>query len=592
MVNFPVSKVKCSDLHGEYYLHISCEGLCEEEKATCPLNNIYWKVKHDSCSQQFPNRIYTIADDSFLTFVINSSHGEYHQNFFRCDNGRCVEYSQVCDLVDDCGDDSDEMHCVNHMICENTIGSGRNQFIALEQKCDGIYDCFDLSDECNDSCNREILQGRMLKLSCLIIGTMAVIFNGVSLVTGFISMINECLTEKLMITKVLISLIGSGDFLIGVYLILLYIYDSLVYGISYCQHQPEWLTGRPCMILGVISTVGSQVSVFSMTALSCIIAYGVLRKNMRMPSSVTRKSVLKAAILATTIFAISLAVALIPLIPSLEDYFVEGMYYDFDNKIFVGFPTKDRHIAILKEYYDLNQASNENSISSDLSWSEIAEKVNGMFTQDYGILTGKPVHFYGNDGLCLFKYFVRTDDARRTRMKEAADITDKKGDFTVWTMLILNLLLCFAVITGCYVAIIWDTKKSTHESGQWDNQGRLRENKAMQNRIALLIVTDFICWVPFIIISGFHNLGQIDATMWYTPLALILLPINSIINPLLYNVALVEFIGRKLEQANEFIAERCRNISTRITFTISSLFRRNNGNASHENSIPMEPINQ
>ena len=594
MVNFPVSKVKCSDLHGEYYLYMSCEGLCEEEEATCPLNNIYWKVKHDSCSQQYPNRIYTIADNSFLTFVINSSHGQYHQNFFRCDNGRCVKYSQVCDLVNDCGDASDEKHCVNHMICENTIGTGRQQPIYWYQMCDGMYDCFDLSDECNDFCGREILETKMLKVSCFLMGILATFCNGALLVYGFKCIINECNTEKMMITKVLINLVGFGDFLIGVYLILLSFYDSLVYGASFCVHQAKWLSGRPCMILGVISTVGSQVSLFSMTALSCFIAYGVLRKKMRMPSSVTRKSVFKAAILATTIIAISLAVALIPLIPSLEDYFVQGMYYASDNKIFVGFRNKREHIEILKNYYDNNTVSKNSSISSDLTWNQIRDKVKGMFSvsQDDGILNADPVHFYGNDGHCLFKYFVRSDDARRGRRGRFNNYSHSENeDITVRTMLIVNFI-CFVIITVCYVAIIRDTRKSTQESGLHDNVYRLRENITMKKRMILIIYTDFICWVPFIIISGMHNLGQIDASSWYSHFAMTVLPINSVINPLLYNKALLQFIRRKLGQAKEFIAERCRNISTRITFTISSLFRRNNGNASHENSIPMEPINQ
>ena len=48
-----------------------------------------------------------------------------------------------------------------------------------------------------------------------------------------------------------------------------------------------------------------------------------------------------------------------------------------------------------------------------MSWSEIGKKVDAMW--DQGSLAGSPVHFYGNDGVCLFKYFVRTDDARRSR---------------------------------------------------------------------------------------------------------------------------------------------------------------------------------
>ena len=37
-----------------------------------------------------------------------------------CDNSNCLDKSKVCDLVDDCGDGSDEDNCDNNFPC----GSG------------------------------------------------------------------------------------------------------------------------------------------------------------------------------------------------------------------------------------------------------------------------------------------------------------------------------------------------------------------------------------------------------------------------------------------------------------------------------------
>ena len=191
---------------------------------------------------------------------------------------------------------------------------------------------------------------------------------------------------------------------------------------------------------------------------------------------------------------------------------------------------------------------------SDLSWSEIGEKVDGMFSQDHGRLTRRPVHFYGNDGVCLFKYFVRTDDARKNRESLRADtgMISTQKDPVVWTMLIVNLI-CFMIITGCYIKIIRHTKKSTQNSGQYDNCDRLRENRTMHYRIMVIIATDFLCWVPFIFISALHNLGKIDATSWYINFAMIVLPLNSVINPLIYDKSLVELIQRRFVGASEAI---------------------------------------
>ena len=123
-LSVPTIKVNCSDKFGEYYLYLSCMGLCIEPYITCPLENRAVEFYDNSCPGQYPNRVYTLADKTYLTFVVKSDEGHYHQNFFRCDNDRCVAYEQVCDLVDDCGAMSDEIHCKNHLICEDTLKKG------------------------------------------------------------------------------------------------------------------------------------------------------------------------------------------------------------------------------------------------------------------------------------------------------------------------------------------------------------------------------------------------------------------------------------------------------------------------------------
>ena len=207
-----------------------------------------------------------------------------------------------------------------------------------------------------------------------------------------------------------------------------------------------------------------------------------------------------------------------------------------------------------------------------------------MFSQTYGTMNRSAVHFYGNDGVCLFKYFVRRDDARRSRatMQDITDISDHKGDAMMWLILCLNFT-CFIVITVCYVIINILNKKSSQRSGSYQNPSIIRQNRRIQNRVTAIIATDLLCWVPFSIVSALHNLQVIDATNWYVNFAMVLLPINSVINPLLYDNTLRQQLSRKCKDLSIVIA------NSRIAVYVRQIWQERGGNRTEDN-IEMEAV--
>ena len=566
-VNAPDSKISCSNVFGEYYVYLSCLNLCIEPDITCPLSDEK-PLLYDSCAGQFPDRVYTLANNSFLTFARESDNGKfYYDNYFQCKNQKCVALENVCDLVDDCGDQSDEDDCKNHMVCEDTAKNdtsnrARKHLISLRQRCDGIYDCFDLSDECNIHCRpRAIIGSLFFKCFCWLMGILSVILNSLAVFRGLCS-IKTCMTGSMLITQTLVSVVGTGDVLMGVYLVLLSIYDTIVFGKNFCRHQVEWLASTGCAVLGVISTFGSQLSLFAMTVLSFIRAYGLISNQLKPPSKINRSAVLKAVVIAVGVVGCSLAIAVVPLIPDLEDYFVQGMYYDPEYKVFIGFPNKRRHLEVFEAYFNYsggnNHVNGSTFLSHGMSWQEIGEKVDEMFSKDHGQLGRYPVHFYGNDGFCLFKYFVRSDDARRSRNAVESGVTDVQGDLIVWLMLGLNFA-CFVCITICYTFINIITIRSSRVFVSDQKKMRQRRQREIQTKVTLIVATDFFCWVPFIIISALHNWKVIDATYWYGNFTLTVIPLNSVINPVIYDnelKALFTSCIRKLLGLKSFAASK------------------------------------
>jgi leucine-rich repeat-containing G protein-coupled receptor 8 len=167
--------------------------------------------------------------------------------------------------------------------------------------------------------------------------------------------------------------------------------------------------------------------------------------------------------------------------------------------------------------------------------------VSEMFSHDLGAIdftrTQTRVGFYGNDGVCLFKYFIRKADPQRVY---------------VWSVLVVNFVCFLLILVGYIVIGIISTKSSRQTFSRGDEQARKR-NMRMNRRISIIIMTDFFCWVPFIVTCMLHYLELFDATPWYSVFSMIILPINSVINPILYNDFIITNVQMFLTHATKIL---------------------------------------
>eukprot|EP00116_Pleurobrachia_bachei_P000508 sb/3460770/ len=502
LVSIPEKKVDCSHLFGANYVYAACNNICIN--AECPLK----KIPGDTCINEKDSVVRALADTAIPStttlFKTAKDPGFYDSKIFPCDNKRCVSYQDVCNLKDDCGDGSDENFCANHFKCNNY-----SELVVLSQVCDGVVHCRDFSDECSQICpstqNKHIFAKIFLRSVSVSMGLISTSLNTVSLARSACKLPRHK-TYEMFLNTFAIVLINLGDLMIGVYLLLLSYFD-FIYNAdgNYCEEKYRWFSSSEC------SSTGSQLSLFAMTMLSITRLANIetfVRRDL-----FSYKSATKLVFLLGFPLLACVLIAVTPILSFTEDYFVNGLYY-YGSPLFIRPASKIDHYKVFKEYFEGRSVSWE---KASFSWEAIRSTIKEMFSSDHGGILNSTVHFYGNDGVCVFKYLVTRDDPQ----------------WVFSTSILLVNFLCFIFILVSYGYINFKTQQSSRNVGA--ATGRRGANRALQAKISAIILTDFFCWVPLSIVSFLHLSEAINATTWYPFFSILIIPINSVINPLLYD---------------------------------------------------------
>eukprot|EP00116_Pleurobrachia_bachei_P001809 sb/3462071/ len=283
-----LSKVQqdCRYFYGEQYVYRSCSGQC----GRCPLDK---PILHSSCGN-IENIRYSIAQQG-VTVVEKDRHG-YHNNFFACNTNLCIPFSKVCDLVDDCGDGSDEGNCESSVKCqENSI------YIAVSQMCDGNVDCPDFSDECNSVCHRKSIEKTGIMVCAMVMGISGGTFEWPSdhqkCLLGRASKEGQCICEQ-------------------------------SYFHAHCPGGPTHIfvsshPGYPS--LGprryVLCGPASLVSLFKLQGTTRGLQY-------RRSKDISKRFKKKVFVMVVAIICIAVSCAVTPIMSSFEDGFVNGLTYE------------------------------------------------------------------------------------------------------------------------------------------------------------------------------------------------------------------------------------------------------------------------
>ncbi|KAF7494181.1 Putative G-protein coupled receptor [Sarcoptes scabiei] len=190
--------------------------------------------------------------------------------------------------------------------------------------------------------------------------------------------------------------------------------------------------------------------------------------------------------------------------------------------------------------------------------------------------------FYSRSGVCL-----------------AFHITARQWpgwEYSVAIFLVFNLI-AFIFILFCYL-YMYKTIEIAVEKRRQMRAKQIRETK-IGLQMALIVITNFLCWFP-VIIMGLMALGGVNIPgAAYSWIAVLVLPLNSATNPLIYT--LMHFIPNMAQtnknsetQLASMRLETMRSVNLRATnsFAIQRItFNNINGNSSSASSsidqIPM-----
>ena len=262
------------------------------------------------------------------------------------------------------------MDCTNHFRCNSS-----GEYISHTSVCDGNVDCKDMSDECGDSCSKDknLIENSSLLVISIVMGVLAICLNFFNIVESFLCS-TKITTLGGMMNKLMVNLISLGDLLMGIYLVLTAA-AHFQHSDTYCFQRFQWISSSSCAILGVISTIGSQLSLFAMTTLSVFRVLSLGQMVQPSPSSKKSKFIMFMSVFGNLL--LSGLIGTVPLFAPFEDYFVNGLYYH-ESPLFMASVNKAKHGDILGAYHGIS------NFPKDLSWNRIRHYVAQMFSSDYG----------------------------------------------------------------------------------------------------------------------------------------------------------------------------------------------------------------
>jgi len=419
-----------------------------------------------------------------------------------------IELSRVCDYAVDCNNTRDELVCpkTSHFKC----WSGKPVYIRRHKCSDGVADCEDKSDECvNDefSSPYEMIKDNFLR-HFVWVGAIVIIIANLIVICKHLQKLKYLRDRHSMpyINTTLITHLATSDLLMGVSLILVGIKSSIYSG-KYCYYDYQWRTSHTCNLVGVLTVVASQTSMNILVLMTGLRVFVTLK-----PFSSNQINYKFCHFLAFSAWLSSFIFALIPIFNS--DLFTKAYLIKSSPYFLMPYVKKSALNSYLTRTDEILKWQNYSEINSSFL---LTNNSLNQYPKRSVIIEGR-FGYYSSSGVCFPDLYSR-------------DFPEFSLSFTV---IIYNFFaLLFIAISYIFIY----ARSTQNRMLGTENQRRLieRANNTLKRRVIYIIVTDAMSWIPIIIMAFLSYSSYTLPESAHSLSAIVLLPINSAINPIIYS---------------------------------------------------------
>ena len=163
-------------------------------------------------------------------------------------------------------------------------------------------------------------------------------------------------------------------------------------------------------------------------------------------------------------------------------------------------------------------------------------------------------YFYDKSG--NFGFYSRSAVCLPLQLSEG---TPAGWEYSVAFFVGMNFI-SFTFILVAYIIMFWTVKRVSRAV----RSTNLNKESAMAKRLVFIVMTDFCCWMPIIIINILSLTGNFEDPnkIAYVWIAVFVLPLNSSLNPILYTFS--------TERTKRSLIQKRKNVTGFVMKTVNS----------------------